>query len=51
MENRCYGCKNNRPIQREHNCLIMDNEDWLNMCFDDLLLEIDFRNMNHLSAR
>ena len=51
MDKRYYGCKNNRLNRRDHDCLMITTEEWLDIYFVDLFREIDVRLINHLSER
>ena len=46
MDKRYYGCKNNRLNRRDHDCLMITTEEWLDMYFVDLFREIDVRLIN-----
>ena len=37
MEKRCYGCINDRPSQRDHDCTLLSTEEWLDMFLEKLL--------------
>lgn len=49
MKKRCYGCINDRLSQRDHDCLLLTTEEWLDMFLEKLIKKIDFRLINNLA--
>ena len=49
MKKRCYGCINDRPSQRDHDCILLSTEEWLDMFLEKLIKKINFKLINNLA--
>ena len=45
----CFGCLYDRPSQREHDCVMLDNEQWWDTHYEKAFKLMDFYIIYHLS--
>ena len=48
IHTNCFGCVHDYLSQREHDSLMMDKEESVNMYFEEIVKKIDFLLINHL---
>ena len=47
IHTNCFACVHDHPSQIEHDCLMMDKKESVNMYFEEIVKKKDFSLINH----
>ena len=51
IHTNCFGCSHDRSSQREHECMMKDKEESVDMYFDEMMKKVDFLLVNQLAMQ
>ena len=51
IHTKCFRCSHDRSSQSEHECLMRDKEESVDIYFDEIMKKVHFLLVNHLAMR